>query len=134
MADTWSILEEGGGRPVMNTLTERIRAARKEAGLSQADVAKALRISASAVNQWEQGFTKNVKLEHFFTLAALLGQDPRWLATGKVPPRARESVGKSPKPDHVAVTSEEKALLHYIRRMSGKRRRSLLQFLRALED
>ena len=30
----------------MNTLTERIRTAREQAGLSQADVAKALRLSA----------------------------------------------------------------------------------------
>ena len=67
----------------MNTLTDRIRAAREEAGLSQTDVARALRISASAVNQWEHGFSKNIKLPTFFALARLLGQDPHWLATGK---------------------------------------------------
>ena len=61
----------------MNTLTDRIRAARKEAGLSQADVARALHISVSAVNQWEQGPIKNIKLRHFFALANLLGQDPQ---------------------------------------------------------
>ncbi|MYC27091.1 MAG: helix-turn-helix domain-containing protein [Nitrospira sp. SB0662_bin_26] len=117
----------------MNTLTERIRTARKEAGLSQADVAKALHISPSAVNQWEQGLTKNMKLNHFFALASLLGQEPRWLATGKIHSPGRESVAKSPKPDYGALTSEEKALLHQIRRMPSKLRRSLLQFLRAFE-
>ena len=70
----------------MNNLTDRIRAARKQAGLSQADVARALRISVSAVNQWEQGLIKNIKLRHFFALANLLGQDPQWLATGKTFP------------------------------------------------
>lgn len=64
----------------MSTLTDRIRAAREKAGLSQTDVAKALGISASAVNQWEHGFSKNIKLQHFFALARLLGQDPQWLA------------------------------------------------------
>ena len=83
----------------MNTLTDRIQAARVEAGLSQTDVAKALRISASAVNQWEQGFTKNIKLEHFFALAKLLGQDPRWLATGKAPSRMREIAATPPGPE-----------------------------------
>ena len=118
----------------MNTLTERIRAAREEAGLSQADVAKALHISPSAVNQWEQGLTKNMKLNHFFALASLLGQEPRWLATGKMPTRGRESVAKSPKPDNAVLTGEEKALLHQIRRLPAKLRRSLLQFLRAYES
>ena len=58
----------------MKTLPERIRTAREEAGLSQADVARALRISASAVNQWEQGFSKNIKLEHFFALPVCCGK------------------------------------------------------------
>ena len=74
----------------MNNLTDRIRAARKQAGLTQADVARALRISVSAVNQWEQGLIKNIKLSHFFALANLLGQDPQWLATGKTFPLTRK--------------------------------------------
>lgn len=120
--------------PAMNTLTERIRSAREEAGLSQADVAKALRISASAVNQWEQGLTKNMKLNNFFALANLLGQDPRWLATGKTLPRVREPAVMSPKSEYSSLTSEEKALLHYIRRLPVKLRKTLLKFIRGLGD
>ena len=56
----------------VNTLANRIRESREKAGLSQAEVAKSLNVSASAVNQWEQGLSKNIKLEHFFDLAALL--------------------------------------------------------------
>ena len=118
----------------MTTLTERIRAAREDAGLSQADVAKALRISASAVNQWEQGLTKNMKLNNFFALANLLGQDARWLATGKTPHRAREPIVTSPTPNHPVLTSEEKALLHHIRRLPVKLRKVLLKFIRGLGD
>ena len=118
----------------MTTLTERIRAAREDAGLSQADVAKALRISASAVNQWEQGLTKNMKLNNFFALANLLGQDARWLATGKTPTRAREPIVTSPTPNHHALTSEEKALLHHVRRLPVKLRKVLLKFIRGLGD
>ena len=118
----------------MNKLAERIRAAREEAGLSQADVAKALCLSRSAVNQWEQGLSKNIRLSHFFTLARLLRQDPQWLATGQVFPRAREPVVMSPTPDYPSLTSEEKALLHQIRRLPGTLRKGLLKFLRALDN
>ena len=118
----------------MNKLTDRIRAAREEAGLSQADVAKALRLSRSAVNQWEQGLSKNIRLSHFFALARLLRQDPQWLATGQVFPRTREPVVMSPTPDYPSLTSEEKALLHQVRRLPDTLRKTLLKFLRALGD
>ena len=118
----------------MNTLTERIRAARVGAGLSQTDVAKALRISASAVNQWEQGFTKNIKLTHFFALAKLLGQDPRWLATGKTPSRMRETAATPPAPHFPTPTGDELALLHYVRHMPNTLRRLVLRLLRELSN
>ena len=118
----------------MDTLTERIRAAREQAGLTQTDVAKALRISPSAVNQWEQGFTKNIKLEHFFTLARLLGQDPQWLATGKRPPRAREASDKPSASDSPTPTSEERALLHHVRQMPAVLRKGVLRFVKVLTN
>ncbi|MXX11283.1 MAG: helix-turn-helix domain-containing protein [Nitrospira sp. SB0667_bin_9] len=118
----------------MSTLTERIQIARKQAGLSQADVAKALRISASAVNQWESGFSKNIKLEHFFALARLLRQDPQWLATGTVFPYTRRTQATPPKLDAPLLTREEKAILHHIRRMPDTTRKGLLKFLRVLSD
>ena len=116
----------------MNTLTERIRAARQQAGLSQAEVAKSLRVSASAVNQWEQGLSKNIKLEHFFALAGLLRQDPQWLATGTVFPYTRRTQATPPKLDGPALTREEKALLHHVRRMPDRLRRPLLKFIKGL--
>ncbi|MCY4612952.1 MAG: helix-turn-helix transcriptional regulator [Nitrospira sp.] len=116
----------------MNTLTDRIRAAREEAGLSQTEVARALRISASAVNQWEQGFSKNIKLDHFFALAHLLGQDPLWLATGKLHPQARQTVAKSPAPNYPSMTREERVLLHYVRQLPNALRQVLLRFLKGL--
>jgi len=119
---------------MMSTLTDRIRAARKKAGLTQSDVAKALRISASAVNQWEQGFTKSIKLNHFFALARLLGQDPQWLATGKADVRARATALIPQTPDTPAPTSEERALLHYIRQMPDTLRKLVLRFLGGLSN
>ncbi len=118
----------------MHTLSDRVRASRKQAGLSQRDIAKALGISPSAVNQWEHGVTKNMKLHYFFALARLLGQDPQWLATGKGPVRGREISAMSPKQDDPSLTGEEKALLHQIRRLPGTLRKALLKFLRELGD
>ena len=118
----------------MNTLTERIRTAREQAGLSQTDVAKALRVSASAVNQWEQGLSKNIKLEHFFALANLLKQDPQWLATGTAFPYMRRTPATPPKQYDSPLTREEKALLHHIRRMPDTLRKVLLKFLRGLRE
>ena len=118
----------------MNTLSDRVRASRKQAGLSQRDIAKALGISPSAVNQWEHGVTKNMKLHYFFALARLLGQDPQWLATGKRPVRARETLAMLQKQDNHSLTGEEKALLHQIRRLPSKLRKALLKFLREVGD
>ena len=118
----------------MNRLTDRIRVARKQAGLSQADVAKALRLSSSTVHQWEQGLRKNIRLSHYFALARLLRQDPQWLATGKVFPRAQEPSVMSPTPDSPSLTSEGKALLRQIRRLPDTVRKELLKFLRELGD
>ena len=128
MADT----ENRRGNDSMNTLTDRIRAAREEAGLSQTEVARALRISASAVNQWEQGFSKNIKLDHFFALAHLLGQDPLWLATGKLHPQARQTAAKPPAPDYPSMTREERVLLHHVRQLPNALRQVLLRFLKGL--
>lgn len=120
--------------PIMSTLTNRIRAAREKAGLSQTDVAKALGISASAVNQWEHGFSKNIKLQHFFALARLLGQDPQWLATGKTHTQGRQVSAMTPAPDYPSPTGDEKALLHYVRQMPNALRKVVLRFLRGLSN
>ena len=118
----------------MTNLTDRIRAARKQTGLTQADVARALRISVSAVNQWEQGLIKNIKLSHFFALANLLDQDPQWLATGKTFPLARKPAMTTPLSHDPDLTNEEKLLLHQIRRMDNVPRKILIKFLRSLDD
>lgn len=118
----------------MTNLTDRIRAARKQAGLTQAEVARALRISVSAVNQWEQGLIKNIRLSNFFALANLLDQDPHWLATGKTVSLSRKPAMTTPLSHAPALTNEEKILLHQVRRLNATPRKMLIKFLRALDD
>ena len=69
----------------MNTLGERIAARRKELGLTQGDLARAVGISQAAVSQWENGETKNLRVDHLFAIADVLQVHPRWLGVGYGP-------------------------------------------------
>lgn len=70
----------------VKTIAERIRSARVAAGYeTQVDLAKAMGVTKSAVNQWESGKNENLKLDHLVKLADLCDVDIRWLATGDGP-------------------------------------------------
>ena len=77
---------------MMNTLTQmiesignRIQRARKEAGITQQQLADACGISRSAVALWETGDTQAIKSEHIFKAARALNKNAEWLATGAGP-------------------------------------------------
>ena len=65
------------------TLAERIRTRRAELGLNPVDLAAEVGVSVSAVLQWENGKTQNLKNEYLFAVADALNVSPRWLATGR---------------------------------------------------
>lgn len=69
-----------GGTPQL--LGDRIRARREELELMPVDLAREAGVSISAVLQWENNKTKNLKLEYFFAIADLLKVEPRWLGLG----------------------------------------------------
>lgn len=73
------------------TLAGRIVERRQELGLTPAHLAHAVGVSISAVLQWENGKTKNLKNEYLFALADALNVSPRWLATGRGPKVAAAS-------------------------------------------
>lgn len=60
----------------------RIRSARQAARLTQADLAARLRVSRSAVAQWENACGSTPATAHFAGLAQALGCTFEWLATG----------------------------------------------------
>jgi phage repressor protein C with HTH and peptisase S24 domain len=60
----------------------RLKAARKAAGLTQADVAKALGVTFGAVSQWETGAT-SPKGRNLIALAKLFRVAPAWLSHGE---------------------------------------------------
>lgn len=69
----------------MNTLSERIKARRKELKLTQADVAKAVGIARVSYTQYELGET-NPNGENLLKLALALKCTPDWIVSGKGTP------------------------------------------------
>lgn len=65
----------------MNTLGTRIRSARKEAGLTQVELARKVRITQPTLSDLENGHTDSTS--SLVELAMALGVRPEWLATGK---------------------------------------------------
>lgn len=77
--------------PRMETMGERIRTLRQAKGYSQPKLAELVGVTKSAVSQWEDGSTTNIKLVEFLTLVDVLGTDPHYLVfgaeRGRPPPR-----------------------------------------------
>lgn len=73
----------------MKTLAERFRYAREQAGYSKAELARALKVSRSAIGQIELGVTKNLKASTIVALELATGISGEWIETGKGSPRHR---------------------------------------------
>lgn len=67
----------------MDTFANRLRYARELRCLTQAELARAAKVSQSAIANYENGTRKSAK--NIFKLAGALQLSPRWLAEG-VPP------------------------------------------------
>lgn len=68
--------------------------------MTQPQLAKLCGVTKSAVSQWEDGATANIKLEPFLRLCDALGTDPRYLVWGaeRMPsPPSAPTVGRSRK-------------------------------------
>jgi HTH-type transcriptional regulator / antitoxin HipB len=66
----------------METMGDRIRQLRKARNLTQEQFAKAVGVTKSAVSQWEDGSTKNLKLDTFLRVLETLGTDAEFLIFG----------------------------------------------------
>jgi transcriptional regulator with XRE-family HTH domain len=62
---------------------DRIRLARRHAGMSQAKLAAAIGVQRSAVSHWESPQGKNPSVDHLRTVAMVAGVTFEWLATGR---------------------------------------------------
>jgi len=66
----------------METMGERIRQLRKARGFTQEAFAKRVGVTKSAVSQWEDGSTKNLKLATFLLVCEVLVTDAEYLIWG----------------------------------------------------
>jgi transcriptional regulator with XRE-family HTH domain len=62
---------------------DRIRLARRHAGLSQARLAEAIGVQRSAVSHWESPQGKNPSVDHLRAVAMVAKVAFEWLATGR---------------------------------------------------
>lgn len=62
---------------------QRIRLARRHAGLSQAALAEAVGVQRSAVSHWEAAQGKSPSMTNLRSVATITGVQFEWLATGR---------------------------------------------------
>lgn len=67
----------------MSTLAERLTVAIADAGITKAELARRVGISAPSVNGWFSGKAKFLRGENLLAAARALNVDEDWLATGK---------------------------------------------------
>ena len=74
--------------PDMDTMGDRIRLLRRAKGLNQDQPAERCGVTKSAVSQWENNQTDNIKTVQLFKLLRTLGTDLAYLAFGedRLPP------------------------------------------------
>lgn len=73
------------------TLSERIREAMREAGVSQVALAKACGVKPPSVNGWLSGKSKFLRGENLLKAASALKVSEEWLAEGRGPMKKQES-------------------------------------------
>ncbi len=98
-------------------LSERLRLAMKEAGVSQADLARACKVKPPSINGWLSGKSKYLRGENLLAAAKALKVSQEWLATGSGPMRVQSRNGDAPSTprdtheDIYAPTGDEFALV-----------------------
>lgn len=118
-----TILDRGAGTVGrVTTIHRRLETARTNAGLSQAELAKRVGVTRSAVNQWESGQTKHVRPENLFAVADATGHSARWIATGK-------GLARLPIRPEDGVPAEIIDLAERLQKLSRERRELLLSLL-----
>ena len=104
-------------------LSERIRQARKRAGLSQVQLAARLGVTRGAVTNWEIPSRSNPCTAHLEQLANVTAVSFEWLATGRGQPAivALEAPAVVRWPGGYGDDPSERQLLRMLREDPGKR-------------
>jgi transcriptional regulator with XRE-family HTH domain len=119
-----------------NGLGDRLRRARKKAGLSQGALAREASVSASAVSQWESPGGTKPNLERLCSIAMATRVSLDWLLTGKGSASHKPTGGDASKTETPAVSLDafafnviEENLLETFRTISPRARELFLQLM-----
>jgi len=77
-----AVPSNGYDSQMTETMAERIKALREARGMSQTELGRYCGVTKSAVSQWEDGSTENIKLKTFLLLVKALGTDFEYLVYG----------------------------------------------------
>lgn len=110
------------------SIGSRIKQARRAAGLSQVELAKAMGITRSACSQWESDQGTAPRRDRLERLALELGVSYQWLATGK----DSQAHGGIAEAVPVYLTSEQSELLRLFNELKPRQRKALIAFLDTL--
>jgi len=115
----------------LECLSDRIRRARRLAGISQAVLAVQVGVGPSAVAQWELPTGTTPTIDHLAAIAGCCVVRFEWLATGRGEPRADRAPVSSDGVDVVVIVESEveALLLRGFRRLSEAKRMALLRLL-----
>lgn len=99
----------------MSTLAERLTVAIADAGITKAELARRVGISAPSVNGWFTGKAKFLRGENLLAAARALSVDEDWLATGKGSSRRGHGVTETSREDPVSRVLETETRPGYVR-------------------
>jgi len=101
------------------TIGNRIRIAREQKGLSQAELGRSVGVKAQSVQQWESGMTAP-RQQRVEKIASVLGVSANWIFTGGGPQQPPEMTEDNEYT--VAINRDELTLLEKYRRMDDEER------------
>lgn len=108
----------------MYTMHTRVLRARRQARLTQIQLAEKIGVHRSAVAQWERVDGTSPSVRHLEQIAILTGVHFEWLATGRGPPRPPEGALDPTLDMHDFARSEnESRMLECARRLSPSQQR-----------
>lgn len=116
----------------MATLGMRIRKARHQAAISQAELARRVGVKRSAVTQWEHPDGTRPSVEHMLQVATETGVRFEWLATGRGTARSEDDAAPAVMVDDYARDEHESRVLDVLRRLPPSKRQMAVEILQIL--
>ncbi|MGH8601434.1 MAG: helix-turn-helix transcriptional regulator [Gammaproteobacteria bacterium] len=115
-------------------LADRIRMARRTAGLSQSRVAALLVVHRGTVGHWERGAGHRPTNANLMQLAVLTAVSYEWLATGRGSMQISSNEVPAVRLDCFAQTEAEEQLLLAYRKLPERNRPALVDFACSLVE